>query len=117
MRAYATVGPRAWNAAEAYLDFRARLREMLALGDAGEFRAFLRQEGHAQSDYDLVLMSREPDPDFSVLMHRLILADAELAEHHVASRVWLRRHGFGVPPASRGYGQPNARRVELARTA
>ena len=111
------VGPRERLAAEAYLEFRARLRETLALGDVAAFRFFLSKEGHAQVDYDLVLMSREPEPDLAALMHRMVLADVELAEHHAESRTWLRRRGLAVPPASRGYGQPNARRPALARTA
>jgi hypothetical protein len=98
-----------------YLAFRARLRAVLASGDAQELGAFLRASGARTGDPELAAMGRAEG--LQELLHRLILADVELAGRHAASRTWLRIHGRPVPPASRGYGRPNLRDERLRRSA
>jgi transcriptional regulator with XRE-family HTH domain len=102
---------------DVYLEFRAGLRAVLARVDLAAFRAFLREAGRAHWDPELATLAVWPAPRLRPLMHRLILADRRLAAAHGASRAWLRRHGVEPPPAGRGYGWPNARAVELRRSA
>jgi hypothetical protein len=120
MRAVAGVGAftaRRRGGVDAYLAFRARLRSTLGRLDVHLLRDFLCREGLARGDHDLVVLARQSDLELTVLMHRLVLADAALSGCHRASRAWLRQHELAVPPASRGYGRPNAGGPALARSA
>lgn len=111
-----------WSAAaptarsiDEYLAFRAGLRAILSAGSAHALGAFLCASGEQMDDYELAALGRSDA--LEVLLHRLILADIALADHHAASRAWLRLHGLAVPPASRGYGHPNVQEERLLRTA
>jgi|SRR5579884_746669 len=120
MRAVAGAGAfkaRRRGGVDAYLTFRARLRSTLARLDVRLLRDFLCCEGLARGDQDLVLLARHSELELAVLMHRLVLADAALRDCHRASRAWLRQHELAIPPASRGYGRPNAGGPALARSA
>ena len=98
-----------------YLAFRARLRTVLRSGSASELGVFLRANAARTGDPELAAMARVEG--LEELLHRLILADVELADRHADSRNWLRRQGRPVPPASRGYGRPNLSGERLRRSA
>ncbi len=89
---------------DAYLDFRAGLRDVLATGDPKALRVFLRDIGEDLGDSDLRAMGRWTDEAILPLMHRMIIADAKLADHHSASRAWLREHNLPFRVSSTGYG-------------
>jgi hypothetical protein len=103
------------GAIDDYLAFRTRLRTVLRGGSAQELGAFLRASGTRSGDPDLAAMGLAEE--LEELLHQLVLADVELADRHAASRTWLRARGRPVPPASRGYGQPNLRDERLRRSA
>lgn len=89
---------------DAYLDFRAALRDVLASGDVKQFRAFLRDVGTDQADPELTAMGRWNDEALLPVMHRMIMADPKLKEHHPASRAWLRERQMPMRVRSVGYG-------------
>jgi hypothetical protein len=101
---------------EDYLAFRAALRAVLRIGDADELGAFLRTSAMEMGDRELAAMGRN-QRGLEELMHRLVLAEVELADLHGAARAWLRLRGRPVPPAARGYGRPNLQGERLLRTA
>lgn len=89
---------------DAYLDFRTALRDALATGDAGQFRLFLRDAGEDLRDLELAAMGRWTEEALLPIMHRMIVADRKLAEHHDASRKWLRARHLPLQVRSTGYG-------------
>lgn len=89
---------------DAYLDFRAGLRDVLASGDAKQFRGFLRDAGEDYRDPELMAMSRWDEESLLPLMHRMTIADHHLAEHHGRARAWLREHHLPLRVRSTGYG-------------
>src|SRR5262249_12387660 len=89
---------------DAYLDFRASLRDALATGDPAVFRSFLRDAGQRFGDSELLAMGRWTGEALLPLMHRMIVADPHLGEHHKASRQWLREHGIAPRVKATGYG-------------
>lgn len=89
---------------DAYLDFRAGLREVLRNGDATVFRLFLRDSGEDLGDMDLRAMGRWSEEALLPLMHRMILADQALADRHPESRQWLRERGLALRISPTGYG-------------
>jgi hypothetical protein len=101
------------------LDFRARLRAVLATRDVGALRALLRRAAHVLDEHELMRTASWPDQLLLPVMHRLVLADPRLAPHHGAARLWLEGHGGGGTRSERrrsrtsgtgaGYGSPNTR--------
>lgn len=89
---------------DAYLDFRSGLREVLRNGDPQVFKLFLRDAGNDLGDPDLRAMGRWDEEALLPLMHRMILADRQLADRHAAARLWLRQHGLTVRVSPTGYG-------------
>lgn len=89
---------------DAYLDFRAGLREVLKEVDAETFRLFLRDSSEDLHDPDLRAMARWPAEALLPVMHRMILADKQLADQHPASRTWLRERNLSTGAGPTGYG-------------
>jgi hypothetical protein len=102
---------------ELYLEFRANLRDVLATGGLVALRRLLRDAGSSRGDREMSAMASWADARLTLCRHQLILADVELRALHRSSRAWLRRHGYEIPPASMGYGRPNADREQMAQTA
>jgi hypothetical protein len=89
---------------DAYLDFRAGLREVLREGNPETFRLFLRDSSEDLHDPDLRAMARWPAEALLPVMHRMIMADKQLAEKHAASRTWLRERNLSAGIGPTGYG-------------
>ena len=89
---------------DAYLEFRAALRDVLASGDVKQFRAFLRDVGAEQTDPELAAMGRWNDEALLPVMHRMVVADPKLKPHHAPSRAWLRERHIPMRVRSVGYG-------------
>ena len=89
---------------DAYLDFRAGLREVLREGDPHTFRLFLRDSSEDLHDPDLRAMARWPEEALLPVMHRMIMADKQLAEKHPGSRAWLRERNMSTGAGPTGYG-------------
>src|SRR5688572_7393100 len=89
---------------DAYLDFRAALRDVLATGDARQFRLFLRDSGEDLRDPEMAAMGRWSEETLLPLMHRMVLADVKLADHHDTSRQWLRERHLPMRVRPTGYG-------------
>ena len=89
---------------DAYLDFRAGLREVLRNGDPSVFRLFLRDSGEDLGDPDLRAMGRWSEEALLPLMHRMVLADQGLVDRHPDSRTWLRERGLALRISPTGYG-------------
>ena len=104
--------PRGWRGpsahtrerVDAYLDFRTALRDVLATGDARQFRLFLQDAGEDLRDPELAAMGRWSEETLLPLMHRMVLADAKLADHHDSSRQWLRERHMPLRVRPTGYG-------------
>jgi hypothetical protein len=89
---------------DAYLDFRQALRDVLTTGDPKQFRLFLKDAGDDLRDPELGAMGRWSEETLLPLMHRMILADRKLAEHHDASKQWLRERHLPMRVRATGYG-------------
>lgn len=96
--------PKTRERVDAYLDFRSALRAVLATGDARQFRLFLRDSGEDLRDPELSAMGRWSEETLLPLMHRMVLADVKLAEHHGVSRQWLRERHLSTRVRPTGYG-------------
>jgi hypothetical protein len=89
---------------DAYLDFRQALRDVLAAGDPHQFRLFLKDAGEDLRDPELSSMGRWSEEMLLPLMHRMIVADRKLADHHDASKNWLRERHLPLRVRPTGYG-------------
>jgi hypothetical protein len=89
---------------DAYLDFRQALREVLITADPKRFRQFLKDSGEDLRDPELGAMGRWSEEALLPLMHRMILADRQLAAHHEASKQWLRERHLAQRVQPTGYG-------------
>ena len=89
---------------DAYLDFRQALREVLITSDPKQFKQFLKDAGEDLRDPELGAMGRWTEEALLPLMHRMILADRQLAEHHDASKRWLRERHLPQRVQPTGYG-------------
>jgi hypothetical protein len=89
---------------DAYLDFRQALRDVLITGDPRQFRQFLKDAGEDLRDPELGVMGRWSEEALLPLMHRMILADRQLAAHHDASKEWLRERHLPLRVRATGYG-------------
>src|SRR5438067_11807258 len=89
---------------DAYLDFRQGLRDVLAQGDVHQFRLFLKDAGEDLRDPELTSMGRWGEETLLPLMHRMIVADRKLADHHEESKRWLRERHMPVRVRPTGYG-------------
>jgi hypothetical protein len=89
---------------DAYLDFRTALRDVLATGDARQFKMFLKDSAEDLRDPELAAMGRWTEEALLPIMHRMIIADRKLAEHHRASKQWLRDRQLPLQTRSTGYG-------------
>jgi hypothetical protein len=89
---------------DAYLDFRQALRDVLMTSDPRQFRQFLKDSGEDMRDPELGAMGRWSEEALLPLMHRMILADRQLAVHHEASKRWLRERHLPLRVRPTGYG-------------
>jgi hypothetical protein len=89
---------------DAYLDFRQALREVLVTSDPKQFKQFLKDSGEDLRDPELGAMGRWSEDALLPLMHRMILADRQLATHHDASKQWLRERHLPLRVKPTGYG-------------
>ena len=89
---------------DAYLDFRQALRDVLMTSDPKQFKQFLKDAGEDLRDPELGAMGRWSEEALLPLMHRMILADRQLASHHPASKQWLRARHLPQRVQPTGYG-------------
>ena len=90
------------------LSYQDRLGATLKRRDPTALRAFLLEQASAFGDEQQVqAISGQSDADIEMLMHRMILARADLASLHAASRAAL---GTDAGPQKRSSGPPRRRR-------
>src|SRR4051812_11218847 len=80
-----------------------RLGDVLRERDPAALRAFLAENARRFGDASQVTaITAQSDAEIETLLHRMILARADLASFHAESRRWLAEHGLRGPSGDPG---------------